>query len=307
MSTSVLLRPRNGLGDKLLDVYGFLTWSRAHDGAIEPVLDWCTTDDYQPWGNARYHPDLFAFPCRLGQGPEDVVVTSTDPSASFCPERVQGYLRASSAEMPSQYVETAASIRVSPRVVKKAPPAIESCVGIHLRRKDKVRSGGDLRHETEPEELGKLMEDVWKYVDELLAHGTRHFFVCGDDAEVINEFRDKLLAKDSSVHIALPDYESCELPGEADVLDWYCLTRCWKIVQGIKYSSFSVSAAVASQAPLVNFANHESTALLHLWRSCLVLEAHGELARPLPATTCVREATFASWARHKWRWRFARC
>jgi hypothetical protein len=301
MSTSVLLRPRNGLGDKLLDVLGLVVWARGYRGAVDPVVDWCSTDDYQPWGNARYDAELFVFPFLLGRGPADVLVTSTDPSSSFCPERVKGYLRDKAPDdVAVTYVETAAGIGVSPRVARKAPQGIEMCVGVHLRRKDKVRADGDSRHETQPSELDDIMSRVWQYIDELIALGTRHFFVCGDEDEAVACFQGTLRSKDPSVRVVTPDYADCNLPGEKDVLDWYCLTRCWKVVQGIKYSTFSMSAAIVSQAPLVNFADHDSNALLHLWRPCLLLEAHGNMQNPFPATSFVREASFVSWAQHKW-------
>lgn len=300
---TVLLVPRNGLGDKLLDTLGFCMFCRGN--RVRPVIDWCSTDDYQPWGNARYDKGLFQFPFLTGQGPTDIIAISSDPSASFCPDYVKRYLRIPDEDTTiyDAFVRAAQEMfTVSPELAAKAPQHIESCIGIHLRRKDKVGHAGDIdaRHETELSQLDPLMKHVRSYARDLVAKGVTHFFVCGDDDDTTEGFKQTLREMSSHVCIVQPDYTTCSLHGEAAVLDWYCLTRCWKIVQGINYSTFSMSAALVSQAPLVNFADHKQNALLHLWKPCLDMEPYGDLAEPLPVTSHIRDAQFRPWVQRAW-------
>lgn len=296
----VVITPRNGLGDKLLDVLGFLVWCMG--ASVTPVVDWCSRSDPQPWGDAFYDRGCFQFPFEVSRGPAEAVAVGTDPSASYCPAQVHRYLqgRKTFEELVGTYFEVArSSWTIAPWIRNLAPPTMidDECIGVHLRRRDKIKALDkvDHRHETTPEELSVIMDKLREYVKgKVVVEGERKFFVCSDDDAARLELADYLTALHPDVRV-VSNPPAVADSGVAAVLDWHCLTRCKCVVQGTRYSTFSMTCAIFSRRPLVNFGDHSEFALLHLWRPLVLLEAHGSVSQtPVPSSLHIRDAVVKS-------------
>lgn len=75
------------------------------------------------------------------------------------------------------------------------------------------------------------------------------------------------------------DEAMSQYTGAYDVFEYFNLMACKRILQGIKYSTFSLSAALIAQKELVNFhsgdpgnsgdSGENRRWLLHLWKPCV--------------------------------------
>ena len=60
-------------------------------------------------------------------------------------------------------------------------------------------------------------------------------------------------------------------PGYEALVDFFALSRCPRIIQMTKYSTYSMAAAIVGDLPLVNLYRGESgvTHLLDIWKNTL--------------------------------------
>jgi hypothetical protein len=226
---ALVFRPRSGLGDRLLDVTGFVALCRRL--GRRPVVEWKVQPENAAWGVGVFDRGLFDFGGGLevvpdGCGGGHPRVVAPDMAVSLSPLRLYQFLEAISAgsathpqgDWDRQQQQDAALVRLSAECIKAAREAIRpspevwrrmpfrdpavwqqpGTVAVHLRRTDKITSTGNPRHETTPLEYRRIMADLsaWldKYVDQYVEQADQYvdqYVDKGADREAVP--RDKVL------------------------------------------------------------------------------------------------------------------
>jgi len=161
-------------------------------------------------------------------------------------------------------------------------------VAVHLRRTCKLLHDPNHEHlTTKPSELADIMGDL---MTDLIARAKKgevaKVYVCSDDPQAKRSFIEDLktawgkepalLARPLDILALGP----ANLPGTLamvqgafEVMEMCCMSLCTTVLQGIKYSTYSIVATMVSQRPLVNYFRSEvKNWNLHIWRPCLVTE-----------------------------------
>ena len=109
-----------------------------------------------------------------------------------------------------------------------------------------------------------------------------HFFIASEDNENKKQFVDLInnkarsenkLVKILSIDENIPENISSKQNFNT-ILDLFCLSKCKSIVQGIKYSAFSVVATLIGNEKLVNFSKYldsDHLNIIYLWNSTLYI------------------------------------
>ena len=283
-----LVRPcYTGFGDKILDLIGLAVVQRIWcDRYPTAFLVMCNGEAHW-WG--EYAPNLVTH--RRVQmitnsddiaGPYSVVAGSC--GCSVHPLKISELTGAPSAATFDMYKEEAGFVSPSDMVGASIPSDLRNCIGVHLRRGDKVNSS-DTRLCTSNEELHEIMQSLKAHVAGL---GTKDqaFFVCSDDATARADMQAWLVEQGGLIRVAgeMPDVKG--LPA---VVDFFSLSRCRMILQGIGYSTFSLAASVVGGVPLHNYwqrARWDEKCFLRWWAPVVDLFA---CARSGPFTGHVRD------------------
>lgn len=281
----------NGLGDKLLDLIGFYVLCKYMNYC--PYIYFSNNGNFA-WGTNNYDLRLFNF--------QNIQITNTFPSSSSCdyhvnspnpssslsPYKVYVFLKQfipdiSFEQISNDFVTCSKQIiQPSEIITSKIPNNIQNAYGIHLRKSDKLRTdgGGDIRHENTGSEFeiitNKLLDDVTCIIT---SEDEPAFVIVSEDEqwklEISNIILDIAKNKNRSVQILQIDYTNehncCNLKS---VLDMFCLSRCKEVLQGVKYSTFSILASLLGNGKLRNYSNHTSTydsCLIHSWSSVIYL------------------------------------
>lgn len=275
----------NGLGDKFMDLIGFYVLCKRVNYVPHVHFD---NAGYYAWGTNHYDMRLFEF--------KDVVFSSQhcpyyllspNPSSSLSPYKVYEFLKPmfpeiTLEEVSRDFVAYAKDIiQPSEIIVSHLPKNLEKAHGIHLRRTDKVNNHGDIRHENLLHEFDviteKMLEDV-----EIIVRGEpdAKFVIVSEDTNWKREFVNRVLhiAENKPIEIIEIDYTiDTNYDNYASVLDMFCLSRCKEILQGVKYSTFSMLASLLGTKKIRNYAKYTDSydaCLIHSWAS--VLEINNE-------------------------------
>ena len=117
--------------------------------------------------------------------------------------------------------------------------------------------------ETLEEEWQLLRQRALLYCTELVRQNDDLFFVVGDEREAVLSFEADLMSRGGYL-IDVQVNVTREYPRHAHaVVDFFRLTRCKRILQIAKYSSFSSTAAIVGGGELVNFMGRNG--LLDRW------------------------------------------
>jgi hypothetical protein len=272
----------NGLGDRLLDFIGFYVLCKTLN--YKPNISF--TNKFSEWGN--YDEKLFSF--------EDDILTKdytnnkfnffiedNVPSASLCPYKVYKFSKIFLPDITFQEISLRYNlyskiiIRPSEIIKEKIPIGLEKSYGIHLRKSDKV-GNGDIRHISSTNEfqiiINNLLDDLTNII---LSECEPSFLLVSEDEQWKNEFHDKLQTiafnNNKTIQIVFIDYTTeNNYENYKSVLDMFCLSRCKKIFQGIKYSTFSLLAGLLGNCKLVNYSKNLDSyddCLIHNWNSVL--------------------------------------
>ena len=234
-----------GLGDRLLDSIGYAVVCKRQGKS--PTLNWCRDMSAfnSSQGRTMYSPDLFDFPF------ETTCVSNfmrgIHSGYSLNPYGVADMLGIDvDAELIKDYVDIATRIRPAPSL--DMPLDLADVIGVHLRKSDKISDKAIATHIT-IDELANIITRVKNHILANYDQGQR-FFVCSEDSKHRGEFVGFLISNGFVV------VESGDTT-RSDVVDFFYLSRCREILQGIKYSTFSMTAAIIGQIPLINFANDD--------------------------------------------------
>mgnify|MGYP001173353884 CR=1 FL=1 len=177
-----------------------------------------------------------------------------------------------------KYIETAEMIKPCKYIDNLIPEDIQKCYGVHLRRSDKIISEKEFKEKKSVNshvwcnslsEYDKIIEDTKSYILDSINKGiNKLFFVCSEDIEYKNKFKEWIINNGGKViDIEAPSHENNEqiLP----ILDIFCLSKCKLIIQGIKYSSFSVIASLIGNKKIINFHDNKDENLINLYKSAI--------------------------------------
>lgn len=297
MNSSAKITLRNGLGDKLLDLIGFYVVCKYLH--LEPVVLFNNNSNFA-WGSSNYDMRLFHF--------EDLAFTdkeckyymySHSPSSSLSPYKVYDFLKHYLQELTFEQISNDfadyAKIIIKPTdiILSDIPEDIENTYGIHLRKTDKVVSRAYLTHESTLSEFDILINNLLDDITNIIQQEREpKFLLVSEDESWKQEFKEKLniIANTHQVEIKIIeiDYKNNDYANYKSVLDMFSLSKCKEILQGVKYSTFSMLAALLGNVKLRNYTPLEITDFLtHQWSSVIDInnqknfdiELHKKIAR----------------------------
>ena len=261
-----------GLGDRLLDSIGYCVIRLRQNKAV--VVEWCDGlgEFNRSLGRSSYDRDLFYFPFETQCTGDSDILESHMSGTSYNPFHVAEILGLETVDeaLVQDFVDVASKIGPSSALMDYIPlkSDLSDVVGIHLRKSDKVVTGIPKGHSflTNVEEFNRIMDATRDYIRTTYSDGQR-FFVCSEDGE----HRDEMISYLQSLgkgYVVISETPTNATPPSKDLVDFFTLSRCKEIVQGISYSTFSMVAAIIGRIPLVNF--YENNILLDDWRQLLV-------------------------------------
>ena len=168
------------------------------------------------------------------------------------------------------YRSVASGTQPDSRVLEGIPADAGKRVGIHIRLGDKL---------VEEEMAFDMGLPTWRSIElkgnfcieRCIARG-EPLFVCSDDLSYKTTLLERIRSRGGDAVAASPAPAYSRLPGYGALVDFFALSRCMRIVQVTKYSTFSIAAAMVGGVPLVNFYRDEGGGVGHrldIWKSAL--------------------------------------
>jgi hypothetical protein len=283
---NVYISVENGLGDKFLDLIGFYVICKClnYKPNVEINRKFTTFD----WGNNNYDLRLFDF--------NDITITnnntcefyirSPNASSSLCPykvyEFIQKFLPEITFEEISNYFNIYAKdiIKPSKIITSKIPNNIEKAYGIHLRKSDKIRPeyDCDVRHENLQIEFDIITDILLNNIKDIIINEEEPVFLVVSEDDIWKDHFKNIIKNISSnynknIEILEIDYTNeNNYNNYNSILDMFCLSKCKTIIQGVKYSSFSILSSILGKGKLINYSTHLSSGiycLTHSWNSVI--------------------------------------
>ena len=282
MNNTVNITLFNGLGDKFLDLIGFFILCKYLNYKPNIIFH---NDGNFAWGNNNYDMRLFNFNNIIISNDKcDFYVNSPNPSASLCPYKVYEFIIQFLPEITFEQISndfvTFSKIIISPSeiILSNIPKGIESAYGIHLRKTDKLNNNGDITHENSINEFeiitNKLLDDVNNIIKN---ENDVKFVIVSEDNNWKHEITNIItnISTNNNKHITILDIDYVNKNNYCNynsVLDMFCLSKCKTILQGVKYSTFSILASILGNNKIrnySNFTNSHDICLMHAWSSVL--------------------------------------
>lgn len=281
-NNTVSIRLQNGLGDKLLDLIGFFVLCKYLN--YKPNVTFCNNGEFT-WGNNNYDIRLFNFnEITISDDKCNFYLNSYNPSSSLCPYKVYEFIKNFLCEITfkqisDDFIEYSKKIiKPSEIILPKIPNNIEKAYGIHLRKSDKLNNMGDIRHENTICEfkiiIDKLLDDVKNII---ISEEEPTFLIVSEDnnwkLEIINLINS--ISNNNNKQIKMIDIDYVTTNNYCNynsVLDMFCLSKCKEILQGVKYSTFSILASLLGNNKLRNYSKYTNSydvCLIHSWSSVI--------------------------------------
>lgn len=266
--------PSTGLGDQLVSCIGAAVIAQAKNTKLV-VNVVCDAEQYFEHGRYDFMK-LFQLPftTHCGKYKTELVVRDTITAASTSPFMTAQYLQTDPYVIGSIFKSVAGRILPQDIIQQHIPSDMQTFVGIHLRKSDKVRDdntalkGWERYHAVNTSKHMQIIEKLKEDAIHLVKNGQTKFFVCSEDKQHLSEFCDFLGSLAS--HVQILSYAHLDTdaspPGFRAVLDMFTLSRCAFILQGTRQSTFSILASMIGNKPLINYSLEEDKeSFLHLW------------------------------------------
>ena len=279
---NLYFRPLNGLGDKLLDTIGFFVLCKVLGYRPYARLN-SDVRDFQ-WGNNRYDEQFFVFSGMDMNMSPDICsecvkyIESYDPSVSLSPYKVYKYLSTNTNysdnfENFSSYYASCAKELIAPSklITDYLPIELENAYGIHLRKTDKVNNNHCVAHENSISEFDIILKNLLEKIKDIIDKEENPLFLVVSEDQVWKAEIEKHMSETMKGNIIKLDY-SVDINNFTSVLDMFALSKCKTILQGVKYSTFSILAALLGNNNLINFSNHlpdDKECLIYAWNSVI--------------------------------------
>lgn len=280
-NNNVSIRVFNGLGDKLLDVIGVSVLCKYLNYKLHVIFDNNNSD------NSRNNYDIKLFNFNNIKISDDICnfyVNYGGSSITFCPYRVYEFIKQfldeiTFEQISNDFVEYSKKIiQPSEIILSKIPNNIENAYGIHLRKSDKVNNMGDMRHENSISEfkiiIKKLLDDVKNII---ISEEEPTFLIVSEDNNWKLDIQNIItnISKNNNKQIKIIDinYDNDDnYSNYNSVLDMFCLSKCKEILQGVKYSTFSILASLLGNNKIRNYSNYTDSydiCSIHSWSSVI--------------------------------------
>ena len=147
-----------------------------------------------------------------------------------------------------------------------------------MRKSDKVNNMGDMRHENSVIEfeiiINKLLDDVKNII---ISEEEPTFLIVSEDNNWKLEIQNIItnISKNNNKQIKIIDinYDNNDnYSNYNSVLDMFCLSKCKEILQGVKYSTFSILASLLGNNKIRNYSKYTNSydiCHIHSWSSVL--------------------------------------
>ena len=139
---------------------------------------------------------------------------------------------------------------------------LNNSYGIHLRKTDKVNNKNhDMRHLSTNEEFkimsDALFNDICKII---LTEDNPSFLLTSDDNDWKEHFKNELLTftknNNKTINFIDINYDTLNTYDNYNaILDLFCLSKCKKIFQDVKYSTFSIIASIIGNNEIINYSH----------------------------------------------------
>jgi len=288
----------NGLGDQMLDLIGFYVvckYLNYNPNVTFPTID---KNNKFAWGNNNnYEEKLFDFNDISNTKTKscNYYIKSPNSSSSLCPYKVYVFLtkflpNISFEQISNDFVLYAKDIiKPSEIILSKIPNDITKAYGIHLRKSDKVQNNNkiDIRHISTQNEFhlitNKLLGDVEGII---IKEEDPIFLIVSEDDNWKNEITSIIhriaIKNKKQIKILNIDYTNeNNYNNYNSVLDMFCLSKCKEILQGVKYSTFSILASILGNGKLRNYSHYTNTyniCLIHTWSSVIEINNKKNMA-----------------------------
>ena len=276
-----------GLGDRMLDILGFFVICKCLD--YNPKVVFNNSQHWFVWGISNYDLRLFEFDQieLVDNNSYNYYIKSHNPSSTLSPykafEFVSKKLPNMSFERFSDYYYQYAKqiIQPSSTILSKLPQGLEKSYGIHLRKSDKITAYGrelDLRHENSMDEFNIIIQKILEDVKEIIINEeSPSFVIVSEDNDWKNEFQDMInriaIENNKNINIVKINYDIDEFYVNYNgILDMFCLSKCKEIIQGVKYSTFSILASLLGNNKLRNYSKWlptDGSCLIYSWSSAV--------------------------------------
>ena len=263
---------RNGIGDKLLDIFNIIVYCSLKPDDYLIVLNNNKQNEGRPDSESIYPIELFSFQniniIDSNKSIENHNDLLGNTAITLSPRNLQKHFKVQNIR--PYYTELSNQIQCSELISKHLPNGIENAVGIHLRKSDKIanRNGKIISTKNNKDELDYIKKCIHKDILCLIDQKIP-VFICSEDESWKNKFEKFVLTNGGTlIQSAIKDSKT---PGFDAVLDLFCLSRCKCIIQGTKYSSFSITAALIGKKPLVNYLLKDHNIVTHIWKDCINL------------------------------------
>jgi hypothetical protein len=199
---------------------------------------------------------------------------------SYSPVNIYKILNNFSLEYISRvYVEFAENICPSNYIESLIPEGLEKSYGIHLRRTDKIKSNDEYKIKKNAylhiwsnslDEYNYIIDKMKEYILNIIKNNNNSsFFVCSEDNEYKIYFQNWIIENGGTI-ITIKEDESYEKDDEIlPIVEMFCLSRCKEIIQGVKYSSYSItSALIGKHKKIINFLDIDDN-FINIFKSVL--------------------------------------
>lgn len=161
------------------------------------------------------------------------------------------------------YIKQAKNIKPSNYIESLIPNNLNNCYGIHLRKSDKIKTENEYKLKKKYNmhlwsnnitEYNYIINKTKEYILKIISNDKNaKFFICSEDIQYKEEFKNWIILNKGNI-IDINHIEEELIP----IYELFCLSRCKEIIQAIKYSSFSVTAALIGNCKkLTNFFNDD--------------------------------------------------
>jgi hypothetical protein len=282
MSNTVNIKLLNGLGDKLLDLIGFFVLCKYLN--YKPNVTFCCNGNFD-WGNSNYDTRLFTFnEITISDDKCNFYVNSPNPSSSMCPYKVYEFIKQILPEITFEQISndfikySKKIINPSEIILSKIPNNIENAYGIHLRKSDKVKNTCDIRHENLINEFEIITKELLKDIKNIIISEEEPLFlIVSEDSNWKKEIHNIIIniskKNNKLIKILDIDYDNeNNYSNYNSVLDMFCLSKCKEILQGVKYSTFSILASLLGNNKIRNYSKYTNSydnCLIHSWSSVI--------------------------------------
>jgi len=301
----------NGIGDKLLDLVGFYVICKYLN--YTPIIGLNHTNIVHQWGNTFYDPILFNFNNIIIDINNDInyyyYVSSIHTGLSLSPYKVYTFLKnilpnITFKEVSDKYnLYSKEIIKPSDIILSKIPNDIKKAYGLHLRRSDKVKNVKMAKIESNIEnstnEFNIIIEKLLDDVTSIIKNKNKPIFlIVSEEDEWKNEITDIInniaIKYNKKIKILKVDYTNeHNIENYSSILDMFCLSMCKQILQGVKYSSFSIISSMIGNNKLKNYTkylNDNKDCSIYSWNSVLTinnnkifdLEKHKQYTKIIP-------------------------